>query len=72
MSNLIIVDRDKITAIADVIREKTESDLFYTIDEMPKVIQNIVSGGSSDIFLPDLVIGESGTDANIFLEIQIV
>ena len=48
MSNLIVVDRDKITAIADAIREKTESDLSYTIDEMPDVIKNI-SGGSGSV-----------------------
>lgn len=64
MSNLIVVDRDKITAIADAIREKTESDLSYTIDEMPDTIRNITTSGDSEaevIIIQSLEIGEGIT-----------
>lgn len=71
MSNLIVVDRDKITAIADAIREKTESDLSYTIDEMPDVIKNI-NGGSGDeiIFVRNVEIGQGVTNG-FEVEVQI-
>jgi hypothetical protein len=61
MSNLIVVDRDKITAIADAIREKTESDLSYTIDEMPDTIRAIEggSGDGGDVYIGNLIIGNA-------------
>ena len=74
MSNLIVVDRDKITAIADAIREKTESDLSYTIDEMPDAIRIIKGGGASGdgtIFVPELVIGDDSVRNGISLEITV-
>ena len=62
MSNLIVVDRDKITAIADAIREKTESDLSYTIDDMPDAIRKSGEGGAGgggDVYIGNLIIGNA-------------
>ena len=71
MSNLIVVDRDKITAIADAIREKTESDLSYKLDEMPDAIMNIGGGGSGDgtIFIPELVLGDGSVRNGLVMNI---
>lgn len=52
----LIVSQDKITAVADAIREKTSTTDTMTLDEMPGKISSI-SGGSSytKIKLPDPV-----------------
>ena len=43
----LIVSQDKITAVADAIREKTSTTDTMTLDEMPAKISSISSGGVS-------------------------
>ena len=50
----LIVSQDKITAVADAIREKTSTTDTMTLDEMPGKISSISGGGSyTKIKLPD-------------------
>ena len=41
---------NKLTAIADAIRSKTETTEKLTLDEMPSAIEGIQSGGGEDLF----------------------
>lgn len=42
----VVVTKEKLVAIGDALRDKTEATEAYSLDEMPEVIQGIKSGGA--------------------------
>ena len=54
---------DKIKAVADAIREKTNTTDSMTLDEMPTKITSIETGGNSDELVKILVEGPTGNFA---------
>ena len=47
----VIVSRDKLVAVADAIRAKTETNKSLTLGEMPQAIVGIKTGGDTESFL---------------------
>lgn len=50
----VVVTKEKLTAVADALRDKTEATEAYSLDEMPEVIQGIETGGGADIEITDV------------------
>jgi hypothetical protein len=44
----VVVTKEKLVAIGDALRDKTETTEAYSLDEMPEVIQGIEAGGGAD------------------------
>ena len=50
----VIVTREKLVAVADAVREKTETSDALTLDEMPSAISGIKTGGDIKAFVKSL------------------
>lgn len=57
MANKVVVSSDKITAIADAIRNKNGNNDLMSLDDMPTQIASIEGGGSTDTRFKELVEG---------------
>ena len=49
----VVVTKEKLVAIGDALRDKTEATEAYSLDEMPEVIQGIETGGGADFTIND-------------------
>jgi surface protein len=50
----VVVTKEKLVAIGDALRDKTEATEAYSLDEMPEVIQGIETGeGGADFTISD-------------------